>query len=102
MGLAVGRAVGGRVGDRVGRAVGKLVGTTKPTIQAIRDRTHLNISNIQPIDPVALGLCKQSELDAAVQKAAKKKRDAEWRKKYPSLSRPKFVSGGLPGLGKKR
>ncbi|MGV6839795.1 MAG: DUF1013 domain-containing protein [Planktomarina sp.] len=53
--------------------VSKLVGTTKPTIQAIRERTHWNIANIQPIDPVALGLCKQSELDAAVQKAAKKK-----------------------------
>jgi hypothetical protein len=53
--------------------VGKLVGTTKPTIQAIRERTHWNISNIQPIDPVALGLCKQSELDAAVQKANAKK-----------------------------
>ncbi len=53
--------------------IGKLVGTTKPTIQAIRERTHWNISNIQPIDPVALGLCKQSELDAAVQKAAAKK-----------------------------
>jgi uncharacterized protein len=53
--------------------VSKLVGTTKPTIQAIRERTHWNISNIQPIDPVALGLCKQSELDAAVQKAAAKK-----------------------------
>ncbi|GAA6181462.1 DUF1013 domain-containing protein [Shimia sp. NS0008-38b] len=52
--------------------IGKLVGTTKPTIQAIRERTHWNISNIQPIDPVALGLCKQSELDAAVQKAAAK------------------------------
>jgi len=53
--------------------IGKLVGTTKPTIQAIRERTHWNISNIQPIDPVALGLCKQSELDAVVQKAAAKK-----------------------------
>jgi uncharacterized protein len=54
-------------------AISKLVGTTKPTIQSIRERTHWNISNIQPIDPVALGLCKQSELDAAVQRAAKKK-----------------------------
>ena len=53
--------------------ISKLVGTTKPTIQAIRERTHWNINNIQPIDPVALGLCKQSELDAAVQKAAAKK-----------------------------
>lgn len=53
--------------------ISRLVGTTKPTIQAIRERTHWNIANIQPIDPVALGLCKQSELDAAVQKAAAKK-----------------------------
>jgi hypothetical protein len=58
--------------------ISKLVGTTKPTIQSIRDRTHWNISNIQPIDPVALGLCKQGELDAAVQKAnAKKAREGE-------------------------
>jgi hypothetical protein len=53
--------------------ISKLVGTTKPTIQAIRERTHWNINNIEPIDPVALGLCKQSELDAAVQKANAKK-----------------------------
>ncbi|MFC3612141.1 DUF1013 domain-containing protein [Lutimaribacter marinistellae] len=53
--------------------ISKLVGTTKPTIQSIRERTHWNIANIQPIDPVALGLCKQSELDTAVQKAAAKK-----------------------------
>ncbi len=54
-------------------AIGKLVGTTKPTIQAIRERTHWNIGQITPIDPVALGLCKQSELDTAVQAAARKK-----------------------------
>ncbi|EYD72582.1 DUF1013 domain-containing protein [Limimaricola hongkongensis] len=56
--------------------ISKLVGTTKPTIQAIRERTHWNIGNIDPIDPVALGLCRQSELDAAVQQAnAKRLRD---------------------------
>ena len=54
-------------------AIGKLVGTTKPTIAAIRERTHWNINNITAIDPVALGLCKQSELDAVVQIAARKK-----------------------------
>jgi hypothetical protein len=52
--------------------ISKLVGTTKPTILTIRDRSHWNISNIQPVDPVALGLCKQLELDAAVRKAAEK------------------------------
>ncbi|WP_299361709.1 cell cycle transcriptional regulator TrcR [uncultured Paracoccus sp.] len=53
--------------------ISKLIGTTKPTIASIRDRSHWNIQNIQPIDPVALGLCRQTELDAAVQKAAKTK-----------------------------
>lgn len=53
--------------------ISKLVGTTKPTIQAIRERTHWNIGTIEPIDPVALGLCRQSELDAAVQKAGAKR-----------------------------
>lgn len=54
-------------------AIGKLVGTTKPTIQAIRSRSHWNINNITPIDPVALGLCRQTELDTAVQAASRKK-----------------------------
>ena len=52
--------------------VSKLVGTTKPTILSVRERTHWNISNITPKDPVTLGLCSQRELDALVAKAAKK------------------------------
>jgi hypothetical protein len=51
----------------------KLVGTTKPTIESIRSRAHWNIANIRPVDPVALGLCKQVDLDAAVARAAAKK-----------------------------
>ena len=53
-------------------AIGKLIGTTRTTIAAIRDRTHWNISNIVPKDPVTLGLCSQRELDALVARAAKK------------------------------
>ncbi|MCF6195699.1 MAG: DUF1013 domain-containing protein, partial [Emcibacter sp.] len=48
----------------------RLVGTTKPTILAIRERSHWNMSEIKPVDPVLLGLCLQGELDAAVQKSA--------------------------------
>ena len=51
----------------------KLVGTTKPTIQAVRARTHWNITNIVPTDPVVLGLSKQVELDLAVDKSRKMK-----------------------------
>ena len=50
----------------------KLIGTTRNTITAIRERSHWNIQNIQPKDPVTLGLCSQRELDAVVAKAAKK------------------------------
>ena len=58
--------------------IAKLVGSTKPTIEAIRNRTHWNIANIQPVDPVALGLCRQIDLDAAVRKAnARKAADGE-------------------------
>lgn len=52
-------------------AISKLIGTTRTTITAIRDRTHWNIANITPKDPVTLGLCSQRELDALVSKAAK-------------------------------
>jgi len=51
----------------------RLIGTTKSTIAAIRDRTHWNIANIKPRDPVGLGLCKQIELDDAVAKAVERK-----------------------------
>ena len=47
----------------------KLIGTTRKTIQAIRDRSHWNMSNITPRDPVLLGLCRQSDLNSFVEKA---------------------------------
>lgn len=52
--------------------ISKLLGTTKNTINAVRDRTHWNISNIKPRHPVDLGLCTYMELNAAVQKARAK------------------------------
>ncbi|HWU02886.1 MAG TPA: DUF1013 domain-containing protein [Novosphingobium sp.] len=55
--------------------ISKLIGTTRNTIAAIRDRSHWNINNINPKDPVTLGLCSQRELDAMVAKAAKGRPD---------------------------
>ncbi|WP_439817903.1 DUF1013 domain-containing protein [Zavarzinia sp. CC-PAN008] len=54
-----------------------LIGTTKPTIAAVRDRTHWNSANLKPNDPVALGLCTQIELDAAVEKASVRQRQMQ-------------------------
>ena len=44
----------------------KLLGTTKDTIQKVRDRQHWNSANIKPRDPVILGLCSQTDLNASV------------------------------------
>lgn len=57
--------------------ISRLIGTTRNTITAIRDRSHWNIQNIQPKDPVTLGLCSQRELDAIVAKAAKNRPETE-------------------------
>ena len=44
----------------------KLLGTTKPTIAAIRNKTHWNIKNITAIHPVDAGLCSQYDFDTLV------------------------------------
>ena len=49
--------------------ISRLIGTTKPTIGAIRDRSHWNMNNITARDPVGLGLCNRQDLDKEVLKA---------------------------------
>jgi uncharacterized protein len=53
--------------------ISKLIGTTKPTIAAVRDRTHWNSPNIKARHPVELGLCTFAELEAAVGRTRAKK-----------------------------
>ncbi len=80
----------------------RLVGTTKPTIAAIRDRSHWNASNLAPQDPVTLGLCSQIDLDNEVAKASK--RTAAERKAAGIVDPPKGgtllpTAETVPGLG---
>jgi hypothetical protein len=79
----------------------RLVGTTKPTIAAIRDRTHWNATNLAPQDPVTLGLCSQIDLDNEVAKAAKR---ASAARPAGAAAEPKAgtllpTSETVPGLG---
>ena len=57
--------------------IGKLIGTTKETIKKIRERTHWNISNITAKHPAMLGLCTQSDLNTAIEKAGGKPKASE-------------------------
>jgi hypothetical protein len=53
--------------------ISKLIGTTKPTINAVRDRSHWNSPNIKPRHPVGLGLCTLDELDQAIARSLRGK-----------------------------
>lgn len=52
--------------------IAKLIGTTKPTIQAIRDKSHISTSTLKPQDPLLLGLCKRADFEAALQRAQRR------------------------------
>jgi hypothetical protein len=54
--------------------ISKLIGTTKPTIAAVRDRTHWNSPNIKPRHPVGLGLCSLDELEEALSRSRARRR----------------------------
>jgi hypothetical protein len=65
------------------RVISKLLGTTKQTIQSIRDKSHWNSSNLEPMDPVTLGFCTQFDLDMAVQKASEERARLEAEGRLP-------------------
>jgi hypothetical protein len=76
--------------------IAKLVGTTKPTINAVRDRTHRNMQEIKPQHPVTLGLCTVAELDDAVARAQKKRAPAEGEEETAAPSETgETASGGF-------
>ena len=80
----------------------RLVGTTKPTIAAIRERTHWNSPNLQPQDPVTLGLCSQIDLDNEVRKAARRLEKERKEQGKPPLEKAGTLlpaSQTIPGLG---
>jgi uncharacterized protein len=81
----------------------RLVGTTKPTIAAIRDRTHWNSNNLTPQDPVTLGLCSQTDLDAEVKKAARRlereKKDQQKKVEKVGTLLPTAETTLPPGIG---
>ena len=67
--------------------VARLVGSTKNTIDAIRKRTHWNMNNIRPQDPIGLGLCRQIELDESLEKAERSLKRAQKKKEKEERQR---------------
>lgn len=79
----------------------RLIGTTKQTIGQIRDRSHWNSPDLQPNDPVTLGICTQVDLDAEVKKAARRlererKLSGEPEEKSESLLPTEQTTAAMP------
>jgi hypothetical protein len=70
--------------------ISKLIGTTKPTIHGVRDRTHWNATNIKPRHPVSLGLCTMAELEAAVTRANRGKKNADGQPATVTVAPPTY------------
>lgn len=52
--------------------IAKLIGSTKPTVDAIRNKTHPATATLKPVDPVSIGLCTGEELEKAVRRAQRR------------------------------
>ena len=76
--------------------VSRLVGTTKPTIVSVRERTHWNIQQLKPNDPVSLGLCSQQDLDDALHRARERERRKADRTRREQ-ARAQRAADGVPG-----
>lgn len=46
--------------------ISKLIGTTKPTIEAVRSKSHWNAAAIKPRNPVILGMCSEADLEKEI------------------------------------
>ena len=52
--------------------ISRLVGITKNSVTSIRNKSYWNFNNLNPKDPVAMGLFSQKDLIAAVEKAERR------------------------------
>ena len=62
--------------------IAKLVGVTKNSVTSIKNKSYWNYNNLNPKDPVALGLFSQKDLIEAIEKAERRiKREKKKKKK---------------------
>ena len=70
--------------------IAKLVGVTKNSVTSIKNKSYWNYNNLNPKDPVALGLFAQKDLVEAIEKAErrikKEKKEKEKAKQMREVS----------------
>ena len=66
--------------------IAKLVGITKNSVTSIRSKNYWNFNNLNPKDPVAMGLFSQKDLIEAIEKAERRiKREKKEKEKQRKL-----------------
>ena len=67
--------------------IAKLVGITKNSVSSIRNKNYWNFNNLNPKDPVAIGLFNQKDLIEAIEKAERRiKREKKEKEKAKQAS----------------
>jgi hypothetical protein len=70
--------------------IAKLVGVTKGSVTSIKNKSYWNYNNLNPKDPIALGLFSQKDLVEAIEKAERRikreKKEKEKAKKNREVS----------------
>ena len=67
--------------------IAKLVGVTKNAVTSIKNKSHWNYNNLNPKDPVALGLFSQKDLIEAIEKAERRIKKEKKEKEKAKQSR---------------
>ena len=67
--------------------VAKLVGVTKGSVTSIKNKSYWNYNNLNPKDPVALGLFAQKDLVEAIEKAERRIKREKKEKEKVKLTR---------------
>ena len=67
--------------------IAKLVGVTKNSVTSIKNKSYWNYNNLNPKDPVALGLFSQKDLIEAIEKAERRIKREKKEKEKAKLTR---------------
>ena len=67
--------------------IAKLVGVTKGSVTSIKNKSYWNYNNLNPKDPVALGLFSQKDLVEAIEKAERRIKREKKEKEKAKLTR---------------
>ena len=67
--------------------IAKLVGITKASVTAIKNKNYWNYNNLNPKDPVALGLFSQKDIIEAIEKAERRIKREKKEKEKAKLTR---------------